>query len=225
MTVIFDIYWFDENFFTVRKFLSYVLLSHDLWLRMAKKCQTSIRRLKSKVKTMKTSGSSTEISKQISIFTGYSVLNWTEGHMSMTNPTIAVGRTRSRSRKRYLNRLSSKMENPLWENRRLGGDLKSNYTNNLTMNNFKRPPPPSSPLQFLDLPQQPNTTYNKSDLIEKGVKQLSKDLGEFVKPYKPKFVDPNQRLVFKLTWKSRQNYYALIFQYPLSTMPRKNDRK
>jgi len=86
------------------------------------------------------------------------------------------------------------MENPLWENRRLGGDLKSNYTNNLTMNNFKRPPPPSSPLQFLDLPQQPNTTYNKSDLIEKGVKQLSKDLGEFVKPYKPKFVDPNQSI-------------------------------
>merc|ERR1711860_381342 len=97
---------------------------------------------------------------------------------SMTNPTIAVGRTRSRSRKRYLNRLSSKMENPLWENRRLGGDLKSNYTNNLTMNNFKRPPPPSSPLQFLDLPQQPNTTYNKSDLIEKGVNELAKILGE-----------------------------------------------
>ena len=91
------------------------------------------------------------------------------------------------------------MENPVWENRRLGGDLKSNYSNNLTMNNFKRQPPPSSPVQFLDVPEHYNTTYHKSDLIEKGVKQLSKDLGEFVKPYKPKSVEPNQRLVFKLT--------------------------
>ena len=88
------------------------------------------------------------------------------------------------------------MENPVWENRRLGGDLKSNYSNNLTMNNFKRQPPPSSPIPFLDVPEHYNTTYHKSDLIEKGVKQLSKDLGEFVKPYKPKSVEPNQRLVF-----------------------------
>ena len=128
----------------------------------------------------------------------------TQGYTSMTNPTI-VGRARSRSKRRHFHRPSSKMENPVWENRRLGGDLKSNYSNNLTMNNFKRQPPPSSPVQFLDVPEHYNTTYHKSDLIEKGVKQLSKDLGEFVKPYKPKSVEPNQRLVF-LTWKTpRQN--------------------
>ena len=92
------------------------------------------------------------------------------------------------------NSKTSEMENyPIWaENRggRNGGiDVKSNYANNLTMNNFKRlslqqPPPPLNP----------NTTYHKSEVIENGVKQFSKDLCEFVKPaYKPKIPDSNHR--------------------------------
>ena len=73
----------------------------------------------------------------------------------------------------------------VWDNHGRRDALKTNYANNLTMNNLKRH-------GGGQISSGGNVTFHKADFIDPAVKKFTKTMGEYVKPYKSR-AEPTYR--------------------------------